>query len=77
MTILVTGGAGFIGANFVYYLLKEHPAERVVCVALPTQETCLHWMQHANNRILYFTKKTSAIVPPFLKFLSRNIQILL
>lgn len=32
MTILVTGGAGFIGANFVYYLLKEHPAERVVCV---------------------------------------------
>ena len=32
MTILVSGGAGFIGANFVYYLLKEHPAERVVCV---------------------------------------------
>lgn len=32
MTILVTGGAGFIGANFVYYLLKEHPTERVVCV---------------------------------------------
>ena len=32
MTILVTGGARFIGANFVYYLLKEHPAERVVCV---------------------------------------------
>lgn len=32
MTILVTSGAGFIGANFVYYLLKEHPAERVVCV---------------------------------------------
>ena len=36
MTILVTGGAGFIGANFVYYLLKEHPAERVVCVACLT-----------------------------------------
>lgn len=32
MTILVTGGAGFIGANFVYYLLKEHPTERVICV---------------------------------------------
>lgn len=32
MTILVTGGAGFIGANFVYYLLREHPEDRVVCV---------------------------------------------
>ena len=31
-TILVTGGAGFIGANFVYYLLENHPSDRVVCV---------------------------------------------
>ena len=31
-TILVTGGAGFIGANFVYYLLKEHPNDRILCV---------------------------------------------
>jgi dTDP-glucose 4,6-dehydratase len=28
--LLVTGGAGFIGANFVQYWLKEHPADRVV-----------------------------------------------
>ena len=31
-TILVTGGAGFIGANFVYYLLERYPSDRVVCV---------------------------------------------
>ena len=31
MKILVTGGAGFIGSNFVYYLLREHPEDRVVC----------------------------------------------
>ena len=31
-TVLVTGGAGFIGANFVYYLLDSHPSDRVVCV---------------------------------------------
>ncbi len=32
MTILVTGGAGFIGANFVYYELENHPQDRIVCV---------------------------------------------
>ena len=32
MTILVTGGAGFIGANFIFYLLHNHPDEHVVCV---------------------------------------------
>lgn len=32
MNILVTGGAGFIGANYVYYLLKNHPEDRVICV---------------------------------------------
>jgi dTDP-glucose 4,6-dehydratase len=29
-TILVTGGIGFIGSNFVRYLLREHPSARVV-----------------------------------------------
>jgi dTDP-glucose 4,6-dehydratase len=28
--LLVTGGAGFIGANFVHHWLKNHPGERVV-----------------------------------------------
>ena len=32
MTILVTGGAGFIGSNFVYYQLQHHPEDRVVCL---------------------------------------------
>ncbi len=32
MTIIVTGGAGFIGSNFIYYELREHPEDRVVCL---------------------------------------------
>lgn len=32
MTIMVTGGAGFIGSNFIYYELNHHPEDRVVCV---------------------------------------------
>ncbi|MEM8940991.1 MAG: dTDP-glucose 4,6-dehydratase [Pseudomonadota bacterium] len=29
-TLLVTGAAGFIGANFVHYWLKNYPADRVI-----------------------------------------------
>ena len=31
-TYLVTGGAGFIGSNFVYYMLKNHTDKRIVCL---------------------------------------------
>jgi hypothetical protein len=31
MNIIVTGGAGFIGANFVYYELRTHPEDRIIC----------------------------------------------
>ena len=32
MTILVTGGAGFIGSNFIFYMLNKYPYSRIVCV---------------------------------------------
>lgn len=32
MTLLVTGGAGFIGSNFIFHILKQHPASRIVCI---------------------------------------------
>ena len=32
MTVLVTGGAGFIGANFIFYMLDRRPEDRVVCL---------------------------------------------
>ncbi len=31
-TILITGGAGFIGSNFVYHMLKTHPDYKILCV---------------------------------------------
>ena len=32
MTILVTGGAGFIGSNFIFHMLKKYPDYRIVCL---------------------------------------------
>lgn len=32
MNILVTGGAGFIGSNFVFYELEKHPEDRIVAL---------------------------------------------
>ena len=32
MKILVTGGAGFIGSNFINYWLKNHPDNEIVNV---------------------------------------------
>lgn len=32
MTIIVTGGAGFIGSNFIFYMMKKYPDYRIVCL---------------------------------------------
>ena len=32
MTIIVTGGAGFIGSNFIFHMMKAHPDYRIVCL---------------------------------------------
>lgn len=31
-TVIVTGGAGFIGSNFIFYYLSAHPEDRIVCL---------------------------------------------
>lgn len=32
MKILVTGGAGFIGSNFIFYIKKQHPEDELICL---------------------------------------------
>lgn len=32
MTIIVTGGAGFIGSNFIFYMMKKYLDYRIICL---------------------------------------------
>lgn len=32
MTVLVIGGAGFIGSNFIFHMLKAYPSYRIICL---------------------------------------------
>lgn len=41
-TLLVTGGAGFIGSNFVLYWLKNHPEDTVINVDVLTYAGNIH-----------------------------------
>ena len=50
MNIIVTGGAGFIGSNFIYYMLKKHPADRIICVDKLTYAGNLETLESAMEK---------------------------
>lgn len=55
--ILVTGGAGFIGSNFIYYELEKHPDRRIVCLDALTYAGNLETLEKAlKNKNFRFVK---------------------
>lgn len=50
MTIIVTGGAGFIGSNFIYYQLEHHKEDRIVCLDSLTYAGNLATLEAAMKR---------------------------
>lgn len=57
MRILVTGGAGFIGSNFVYYELENYPDDKIVCLDALTYAGNLHTLENAmQNENFKFVK---------------------
>lgn len=56
MKLLITGGAGFIGSNFIYYQLQNHPENEFICLDVLTYagnlETLQLAMQHSNFKFV-------------------------
>ncbi len=56
MTIIITGGAGFIGSNFIFYMLNAHPDDRIICLDKLTYagnlSTLSSVMTHPNFRFV-------------------------
>ena len=56
MTIIVTGGAGFIGSNFIFYMMKKYPDYRIICLDKLTYagnlSTLASVMEHPNFRFV-------------------------
>ena len=51
--LLVTGGAGFIGANFVYYWMRNHPEDHVVVLDALTYAGNLESLSEVENNQRY------------------------
>ena len=58
MTIIVTGGAGFIGSNFVFHMLKKYPDYRIICLDCLTYAGNLSTLA---RRYTSFSRKKSPI----------------
>ena len=57
MKIIVTGGAGFIGSNFIYYMQKTHTDYRIICLEALTYAGNLRTLEKAReNKSFRFVK---------------------
>ena len=53
-TLLVTGGAGFIGANFVHYWLETYPQDKVIVLDALTYAGNIHNLDPVKDNANYF-----------------------
>lgn len=56
-TIVVTGGAGFIGSNFVYYMLEKYPESKIICVDSLTYAGNMSTLEEAMKNPYFVFKK--------------------
>ena len=73
--LLITGGAGFIGANFVHYWLKVHPGDRVVILDALTYAGNLGNLQSVAHRPEYRFVRGNICDTPLVERLLREEEL--
>ena len=51
INIIVTGGAGFIGSNFIFYMLAKHPDYRIISVEKYYNAVTCEWYIRAKMEL--------------------------
>ncbi|MCH3910248.1 MAG: dTDP-glucose 4,6-dehydratase [Limosilactobacillus oris] len=61
MNILVTGGAGFIGSNFIHYMLEKHPDDNLINLDLLTYAGNIHNLDDVKDNSHYHFVKGNIV----------------
>lgn len=76
MTIIVTGGAGFIGSNFIFHMLNKYPDYRIICLDCLTYAGNLSTLEPVmSNPNFRFVKEASQTAKLFTNFSKKSIRI--
>jgi dTDP-glucose 4,6-dehydratase len=75
MKLLVTGGAGFIGSNFVYYWLKNHPQDKLVNLDKLTYAGNLENLKEIERNPRYLFLKGDVCDPKIVKQAIKGVDL--
>lgn len=75
MNLLVTGGAGFIGSNFILYWLKKYPQDKIVNLDKLTYAGNLENLKSVENNPNYKFERGDICDSQFVNSLIRNSKI--
>lgn len=76
MRLLVTGGAGFIGSNFIHYWLKNHPSDRIVNFDKLTYAGHLESLKDVEDNPNYFFIKGDVAEPEDVENAIKGVDII-
>ena len=73
--LLITGGAGFIGSNFIHYWLKQHPEDHLINLDALTYAGNLASLKQVENNHHYHFVQGNICDRPLVNQLMSNINI--